>query len=202
MTAIRFDNSTTDARRRRRFLINASGMAATEFALILPMTMLLFFGMLEGSNLMLAGRRLTHASNTLADLVAQQPQITHAELADVMIGVRRELEPSDTSSLSMRVVSVIRDPDDSSKAIVHWSRDHDGATPYSPGSEYTKLESVNSVNSVASLVVVEFSYVYDSGLTSKVFDRPYRFERLTRRWPRVSPRVQLCDNADPANCTS
>ena len=102
----------------------------------------------------------------------------------------------------MRVVSVIRDPDNPGKAIVHWSRDHEGGTPYSPGQEYTGLGSVNSVNSMASLIVVEFTYVYDSGLTSKVFDRPYHFERLTRRWPRVSPRVQLCDNSSPANCTT
>lgn len=202
MRLMRKNQDGPAAAARRRFVACAAGVAATEFALVLPMTMLLFFGMLEGSNLLLTSRRLAHASNTLADLVAQQPQITHAELADVMIGVRRELEPSDTSTLTMRVISVIRDPGDPSKAIVHWSRDHDGATPYTAGAEYTALGSVQSVNSIASLIVVEFSYIYDSGLTSKVFDRPYTFDRLTRRWPRVSTRVQLCDNASPANCTT
>lgn len=183
-------------------MADLAGVAATEFALILPMTLLLFFGMLEGSDLLMASRRLSHASNSLADLVAQSPEITFAELSDVMIGVRRELEPSDTSSLTMNVISVIKDPADPNKVVVHWSRDQDGGTPYSAGSQYTKLESTESVSSVASLIVVEFTYTYESGLTSKVFDRPYHFYRQTQRWPRVSARVQLCNDSNPPNCTN
>jgi Flp pilus assembly protein TadG len=186
----------------RRLLGDRRGIAATEFAVILPVMGLLFFGMMEGSDLLLVSRRLSNASNSLADLVSQQPQLTHSDVASIMTGMKNQLEPTDTSTLVMRVVSVIRDPSDPTKARVHWSRDHLGNTPYSAGSVYAKIDNPQSINSMASLIVVEFEYDYTSGLTSKVFHAPYEFSRQTKRWPRVSPRVQLCTNATPAVCTS
>ncbi|MFZ5616771.1 MAG: TadE/TadG family type IV pilus assembly protein [Pseudomonadota bacterium] len=178
------------------------GIAAVEFAMVLPIMALLFFGMLEASDLLTVKRRLANASNSLVDLIAQEPSITVAQLDDSVIGVTRLLEPTDTSTLSIRVVSLVRGPNPGDPATVHWSRDENGATPYAAGSVYAGLDDDETINSNASMLVVEFDYDYNSGLSGRVFTTPFNFAQKAKRWPRKSTRVQLCQTSDPATCTS
>ena len=179
-------------------LADKSGMAATEFALILPILSMIFFGMLETSDAMMASRRVANAANSLVDLVGQETQITKDEVDDAVLGVKRMLEPTDSSSIAINIVSVIRDPDDPDSVIVHWSRDDRGGTPYRVGEAYTKLKDGANVHSGASLLVVEMKYTYVSGLTNKVIGNSFRFNKTVARWPRQSARVKLCER-DPNN---
>lgn len=187
---------------RRRFARARSGMAAVEFALILPIMATLFFGMLEASDLFTVNRRLANAANSLADLTAHEPTVTHAQLDDMIIGVTRILEPTDTSSVVMRVVSIQKGAVVAAQPTVHWSRDHLGGQPYAPGSTYTKLNDTLAMPANTSLIVVEIDYTYNSGLTGKVFSIPFEFEHQAKRWPRRSAKVQLCATADTATCTT
>ncbi len=195
----------SDARlidRLREFPVEArDGMAATEFALLLPFLGVLFFGMLEGSDILTVDRRIANASNAVADLVAQQTDITNNELDQLVVGVRRILEPTPASQFSVRVVSVIRDPGDPSRVIVHWSRDDLGATPYAPGALYDSLDDPTTVNAVSSMVIAEVTYTYSSQLTDRVFSNPFTFSKSAKRWPRQSLKVNLCNNAR-TSCTS
>jgi Flp pilus assembly pilin Flp len=184
-----------------RWAKNRDGIAAVEFAMLIPVMALIFFGMLEGSDLLTVNRRLAHSANALADLASQEPEVDYDQVDDMILGARRLLEPTSISTLSFRLVSIVDDPDNPGNPIVHWSRDQDGGTPYAAGSSYNGLDSNTSLNSIASLIVVEVDYIYDSGLTAKVFDRPYTFSRNAKRWPRKSTRVQLCNMASPAVCT-
>lgn len=184
------------------FARDKRGIAATEFAMLLPVMTLLFFGMLEASDLFTVNRRLANASNSLVDLVAQEPTITVAELNDVIVGVTRILEPTDTSNVELKVVSLTKGSNAGDPPLVHWSRDQTGAEPYPAGSTYVKLDDAATLLPNSSLLVVEIDYEYDSGLTGKVFTVPFDFNQQSARWPRKSSRVQLCQTADPATCTS
>jgi hypothetical protein len=184
------------------FAADRRGIAAVEFAMLLPIMTLLFFGMLEASDLFTVNRRLSNATNSLVDLVAKEPSITTSELSDLIIGVTRIIEPSDTSTVTMKVVSVTRGSSASDPVTVHWSRDEDGGTPYSAGSVYDKLSDDESLKPGQSLLVAEIGYHYDSGLTGRVFQLPFDFRHQSVRWPRKSSRVQLCASSDPATCTS
>ncbi|MEQ1930676.1 MAG: TadE/TadG family type IV pilus assembly protein [Parvularculaceae bacterium] len=184
-----------------RLLSNRDGLAATEFALILPVLLLMFFGMLEGSDILTVSRRLSHTANTVADLAARERTINHTELNDMLVGARRLLEPTNTSTLNITVVSVIS-AGSPARPTVHWSRDINGATPYAAGVPYMNLSNTASLNAASSLIVVEIDYTYDSGLTSEVFHRPYTFDFEAKRLPRKSTRVQLCNTATPVVCTS
>jgi hypothetical protein len=186
----------------RRRLSNDSGIAAVEFALTLPMTLLLFFGSLEASDLLTVKRRVANASNSLADLVSHDPTITAAQIQDSIIGVRRLLEPTDSSSLQVNISSVVVGPNPGDAVTVHWSIDHHGNAPYPADSVFTKLEDPTVVRNVASLIVVEMSYTYVSRLSGRVYQVPFEFNQTASRWPRRSPRVQLCATSDPATCTS
>jgi Flp pilus assembly protein TadG len=188
-------------RRLTRALRDRNGLAATEFALFLPILLMLFFGMLEGADLLTVNRRLAHTANTIADLTARERTINHAQFNDMLTGARRLLEPTDTSTLSIRVVSVISSGTPA-RPTVHWSRDQNGATPYAAGAPYTGLTNAASLNNGSSLIVVEVTYNHVNGLTSQVFSRPYHFFRTAKRWPRKSTRVQLCNNGSPPTCTT
>ncbi len=179
-----------------------SGIAATEFALVLPLLALLFFGMLEASDLLTVKRRVANAANSLVDLVSQEPTIEVAEINDSIIGVKRLLEPTALSSTSIRIVSLVKGPNPGDPVTVHWSIDENGDEPYAPGAVYDKLDATATVRSEASLLVVEMDYEYDSGFGGRVFTTPFDFAQSAKRWPRKSARVQLCQSSDPASCTS
>lgn len=185
-----------------RFARASAGLAAVEFALILPVMVVFFFGMLEASDLFTVNRRLANAANSLVDLAAHEPTITHDQLDDMIIGVTRILEPTDTSTVVMRVISIRKGSDVNDEPRVHWSRDHDGAEPYAENSVYTGLDDNLSLNANSSLLVVEVEYTYNSALGGRVFAIPFEFEHLSKRWPRKSSEVQLCETTDPATCTT
>lgn len=183
---------------------NRDGMAATEFALILPIMTTVFFGMLEVSDAMMANRRVVSAANALADLVTQEKKVTTGEVDDIFDGVTRILQPTDTSMVSMRLLSIELDEGDpdndgDDRIVVEWSRDKDGNAPYAAGAEYDKLDDITIIKPDMSLVVAELTYQHTSGLTSRILGSPITFDRTASRWPRRATRVQLC-NADYTSC--
>jgi Flp pilus assembly protein TadG len=195
---IRIRNTVTGLRR------NESGLAATEFAMLLPVLVLLFFGLVEASTAMTVNRKVAISANTLADLTAQSEFLIDDDMDDLFDGVKSIVEPNDSSGMSLRLVSVVRDSE--GDPIVHWSRASDGTTPYTAGDYYTTLDNEDVLSSVGSLVVVEMTYTYVPSITNHVMATPIVFDRTTIRWPRVSTKVQLCDDpnddGEPDNCTS
>ncbi len=175
-----------------------SGLAATEFALLLPVLVILFFGLVEASNAMTVNRKVAISSNTLADLAAQSDELRISEMDDLFEGVMTIVEPNDPTGLQLTLVSVILDDDDD--PIVHWSRDHTGATPYAQGASYTNLSDDDVVSDIGSIIVVEMTYTYTPSLTGHFISSPIVFNRQSIRWPRLTNRVQLCDDAN--NCTT
>lgn len=187
---------TTELRRLARA---ESGLAATEFALLLPVMVTLFFGLVEVSDAMTVNRKVAISANTLADLVAQTEQIEVDQMDDLFGGVLTIVEPNDPAGMQLTLVSVVQDVD--GDPIVHWSRNHAGATPYVPGADYTGLDDATVLTSSGSLIVVEMTYNYSPSLTSYFVSAPIVFDRTSIRLPRLSSRVQLCD-ANGENCTT
>ena len=177
---------------------NESGLAATEFALLLPILVMLFFGLVEASTAMTVNRKVAISANTLADLAAQSEFLLEDDMDDLFEGVLSIVEPNDSSGMSLRLVSIVLDDDDD--PVVHWSRDSLGNTPYTAGAAYTFLEDDDVLRDIGSLIVVEMTYTYHPSITSHVLSSPIVFDRKSIRWPRVSSKVQLCDGE--GNCTS
>ncbi len=182
----------------RRLRECRNGLAATEFALLLPVMVVMFFGLIEASNAMTVNRRVAISANMLADLAAQSEQLFENEITDLFEGVIDVLEETDGSTIQMSLVSVVLDGD--GNPVVHWSRDRTGAAPYAAGADYTKLDNNDVVSASASLIIVEMIYAYDTDLTSYIIRSPIEFRQQSIRWPRVTNRVQLCDAQN--NCTT
>lgn len=174
-----------------------AGMAATEFALLFPILVMLLFGVVEGSDVLSASRRVSLAVNTLADLTSQETEILESSVDDLFEGVEQIVEPDAGAAMSIRLVSVIAD--ENGDPVVHWSRDNSGGAPYAPGSDYDGLPDPALLDVNASIIVGEISFPYRSKLTQH-FISTITIEKLATRWPRQSLRVQLC--SAPGNCTS
>ncbi|MEM9013874.1 MAG: TadE/TadG family type IV pilus assembly protein [Pseudomonadota bacterium] len=180
----------------RAFHASTSGLAALEFALILPLLLTLFFGVVEGSDALSKSRKVALAVNTLADLTAQETEILASEADDLFDGIE-QIIGNGGDSATIRLLSVVLNEDDD--IVVHWSRDNSGAEPYTPGSAYNDLPNNALLDPNASIVVAEIEFAYTSNLTH-LFVSSINFDRQSTRWPRRSTRVQLCTS--PGNCTS
>lgn len=186
-----------DAFRRCR-----NGLAAIEFSFIAPVMIVLFFGVVEGSNALSVSRKVSLSVNTLADLASQESSLTAAQASDLFVGVEQIIGQGNINA-DVRLVSLIPDPDsadpDNPDIIVHWSRDNSGGTPYAAGSSYTELADATLVDASSSLIVGEIEYTYSSVLTKRIIG-PVDFAKMATRWPRRSARVQFCVTA--GSCTT
>lgn len=106
------------------------GASAIEFAIIAPMMILCWFGMVETGAAITAGRRTNHASAALADLVAQKNQVSDADLNDSFEAAAEMMAPMDTAPLKLKVTSVTRDI--LGRNVVDWSKGK-GLSADSPG---------------------------------------------------------------------
>lgn len=175
-----------------RFARATRGLAAVEFALIAPIMLVLFFGVIEGSSALSASRKTLLAANTLADLVAQETSITKANLNDLFVGMDKVVDPQGANAL-FRVVSVYYDSADK-KTKVHWSYDSTDAQPYAAGSVYAGALDVAMFDDTSSLIVAEVEYDYASPISHKIIGA-LTFEKAASRWPRRAARVSYCVTA-------
>lgn len=187
----------------RSFRKDLSGMAATEFALLLPLLLIIFFGVVETSDALTQSRRVTLAANTLADLAAQETELLESSADDLFEGVEQIIG---SGAVTIRLISVVANPDDDDldgspdgNPIVHWSYDSSGGEPYAADDNYNGLPSAALLDANASIVVAEVEYPYTSPFLGQ-FIKTVTFDRLATRWPRRTLRVQLCSS--PGNCTS
>jgi len=77
------------------------GVAAVEFALILPLMLLLYLGSAETTQAVIAGRKAAVAARTVADLVAQtaaSTSMTDAQMGSIFNGALVMMQPFPTAS--------------------------------------------------------------------------------------------------------
>lgn len=161
------------------------GLAAVEFALILPIMLPMLYGMVEIGNVYLLDRKVTRASMVGADLVAQAETITTAELGDVMDAMDQIIMPFASGSRSIVVTAVWHDPVDD-RAEVDWSVARN-ATPDTAGNAYTTLPG-NLITTGQSVIVVTYVYNYTPSLAHFVGSLTITDHSYLR--PRLSLRVE------------
>jgi Flp pilus assembly protein TadG len=154
------------------------GVSAIEFAFIAPVLILLYFGMAELSEAMMAQRRVSHATSAIGDLAAQhdnqQMPMGPTAAANVFAAATDILAPFSTTSLNLRLTSVVVQADGSTK--VGWSTASSGSTlaPYAIGASYTlpapvppsTTGLVDTTSPGDSVIVAESTYTYTSPLGS------------------------------------
>src|SRR5690606_19748773 len=88
---------------------DSGGMAAIEFAMIVPLMFFLFVGTIEFSQALTVDRRLTQAASSTADLIARAPTsgLTAAQVDRDLKIIEQLIAPYELARLYVKVISVI-----------------------------------------------------------------------------------------------
>lgn len=167
------------------------GVSAVEFALIVPIVLILLIGMVYINEALTVHRKLRQVSFAAADLIAQQDAVTEADVTLTLAGAASLLSPYDTASLQL-VLSVIEVVD--GEQTVVWSRAYQG-TPESAGDEPAFPVPEDLILDGVQTVAVRADYAYSSvfsdlaaAFTSggELAMRDHMYER-----PRISDEITL-----------
>lgn len=139
---------------RKHVADDESGVSAVEFALVMPLLLLLYLGGVELSHAITVDRKVTSAANSVGDLVAQGNIIDNQEMGNIFTAARAILEPYSPSTLKI-VVSSVKIDSNGDKVLTSCAY-HDAPRP--KDSSITIPSGVRIEGSY--LVVTEVKYEY------------------------------------------
>jgi Flp pilus assembly protein TadG len=105
---------------------DTKGIAAIEFAMIVPLMLVLFFGTVEFSSGVAVDRKVTLMARTLSDLTSQNVSVTTTQLTNIFNASTAIMTPYPSSEVNARIVEVYIDANLAVKQI--WSATS-GTTP-------------------------------------------------------------------------
>jgi Flp pilus assembly pilin Flp len=94
----------------RRFLRSRCGIAATEFALTVPIWSTLLLGTADGSYCMIINQRVDRIAYTVTDIVTQQQTISLAQLGTIVDAAGQLMQPFTFGAQGVVIVSSIYKP--------------------------------------------------------------------------------------------
>ena len=171
--------------RLRRFAADRRGVGAIEFAILVPVLLLLYLGAFQTTLALSTAKRASRASGAIADIVTQQPSVTKSFLATMPYAAGAIFAPYSTTGLTLKITGITIDA--SNKATVTWSWAQDGSKPYTTGSTVTVPTDLNKATSF--LVRTELAIPYKlmsfgpdflpSGTNTITISRQYFYRQRT-----------------------
>ena len=163
----------------RRFAGDRRGVSAVEFALVAPIMVGLYFGVVEVSDGVSASRKVSLTAATLANLSAQVSTISTSDMSNILDASSAVIAPYDTSKLKITVTCI--SIDSTKKATAMWSVTRNG------GAANSGTMTLPSALAVAStqLLLAEVSYAYTPIVGYKITgtvnlsDKMYMSPRIT-----------------------
>jgi Flp pilus assembly protein TadG len=185
----------------RSFRKNKSGAAAVEFALILPLMIMMFFGVVELSLALSCRADVSVMASTAADLVSQESVATATDLGNVYAAAGTILYPN-TGTPTIRITSVVYDPigQSTTSGKIDWTCTQAGTGTLNPlsrakGDIVTFGPPLTSVTQAlfdpahGSVIIAEVAYNYASrttqvitgpiNMTNNFFTKPRRVTQIT-----------------------
>lgn len=172
-----------------RFQTDRDGMAAVEFALIVPLLLMLLVGTVEFSQALTVDRRVTQIASSTADLVSRNKEISTSEVAGIMQIVGHLMRPYDPSRLRVTLLNVIANLDDEADTTVCWSYEHNGGSgSYADGAAYPLPAGL--VEPGSSAIVAEVTYDYQPIIFSYFIKTAFPLKETLYVKPRLSSYVE------------
>jgi len=173
-------------RLRSRCLSDRSGVAAVEFALLVPVMLVCLAGMVDLGQALSVSRKVDQIAATVSDLVAQEATISTSDVTSILTGASAILLPYDTSGLVITVSAVTIGT--SSNTVV-WALQSSGTAP-TAGSVTTAVIPSAITESGVQIIVAQVSYSYAPSFSS-LFGGSYDFSHQHLSRPRESSTVAL-----------
>lgn len=167
-------------RRLRAFRGNRKGVAAVEFAVILPVMLAMYLGMVEVTIGVTINRKVTLLARTLADLAAQSSKISNNERNNIFAAASYIMQPTSSAGVRMRIVSLYIDKDKVVK--VCWGEEMGGM---SIPASVTIDEGLKIPNT--SLIMADVEMPYNP--VAKLINASYTLSETSFMRPRLVPQV-------------
>lgn len=183
-------------RRPSRALVCQSGMAAVEFALILPILVVLWIGGVEVTQALSVDRRLNNLASSIGDLTARRKKLTTTQVNEIFNIAPGAMFPYSAAGLQMRLTAVAIDSD--GDATVDWSRAQ-GTTAYAQDANMNDLVPENlrtAGGSSSQIIMSEVSYTYKPAV-GYVITGDLDLDDRMFFVPRLTNTVLLCTSLSP-----
>ncbi|HVV64451.1 MAG TPA: TadE/TadG family type IV pilus assembly protein [Rhizomicrobium sp.] len=161
------------------------GMAAAEFALILPVMLVLVFGAIEVTSALICKADVSQTASTASDLIAQEIDVSDADMTNVQNALTSLVYPFSTTNLHIVITSVV--DDGNGGATVAWS-DAYQATARTEGTPVTVPTGLITTGGSVIMAEVTYNYTTPSNylinmpitMTDVFYSHPRRVPQITR----------------------
>ncbi len=150
-------------RQTRKFAGDRRGIAAIEFALLLPIMLVLFVGVTEVGQAISINRKVTITVRTVTDLVTQYAALSTTDMTTLLSASAQVMAPYPSGNLTVTVSEV--STDSNSNATITWSASLNG-TAYTTGQKVTLPSGLSQPN--ISLIWGQVQYKYTPVLGDKI----------------------------------
>jgi Flp pilus assembly protein TadG len=173
--------------RIRKLWIDANGVAATEFAIVVPFMLVLLVGGAELGDGMAINVKVSATAHSVADMVTQNTSLSTASMQNILTGATSIMAPYPVTSggggslMNVTVSEVSSDAN--GNLTLQWSQSYNGSTfgagrtslganglyaaltrPASLNGTVGNANDVNNQNDQVSFIVSEVSYAYTPNL--------------------------------------
>lgn len=174
------------------FLRGRKGVAAVEFALILPLMLLLYVGGAEVTTLLTIDRKVSRAASTLTDLLSQDAvtliagdsSTYDAQAANIMDASRAIIEPFKTSNAKILLLVVNVGTTPQTVVKVNKLNDTTAASVGSASPIAVPATIATTGNVVVGRVVYSYSSPFSSAITGITSGGSYTFSHVYYVKPR------------------
>ncbi|MGX9142143.1 TadE/TadG family type IV pilus assembly protein [Mesorhizobium sp. 128a] len=148
--------------RAMRFCSDRRGVAAIEFAFIVPVLLVMYFVTMEASQAIETSKKVSRIGSMVADLVTQQTTVTAADIDAIMKIGTSTLQPYNRSTPNIFVTAIQVTTDTPPRVEVVWSRKLVEGT-YSAGADKKSITTVPPTLRIAGtfLIRVESQLGYE-----------------------------------------
>jgi Flp pilus assembly protein TadG len=171
-----------------RFRRNERGVAAVEFALVVPFLLTLYLGSIEAAAMFTVDKRVNSISATIGDLVGQwdpgDGDLPTDAMNDYLSAATGIMAPYSTVGLKI-VVTLVQVHDDGTTEVL-WSQANAAGTPKTVGNSYEGLTADSMINQVSQggcIIAAESSYAY-LPILGQVFNTPLTLSHTNYFVPR------------------
>jgi Flp pilus assembly protein TadG len=105
--------------RSLRFAADRRGSSAVEFALLLPLMLVMYFGSIQITDAISADRQVTLVASTVAEITSQYITVSSTDVSNILAAASSVLTPFPLANAQVTLSSVLIDAN--GKATVDWS---------------------------------------------------------------------------------